>query len=380
VVEQGEDAGRLLEFADDGRTLSSKPTLAAEFLSTVVTGATRQSWSAVVTRQLVLARRNPAYGFYASQGSTGLCEGTNNLSPGNRDFIDAPALADPGSSNASVIGFRNYTGFGLRLVRSGPGQCLGINNGEVPGLKNEGFPANVVLSAGSGNGTGYVLDVEQGLTSFLRASNSNPDMMLTRLGVTYDAGVVGLAFTGTAQQPQLAFATRNELVITSPPLVHRVPGSSFSRPTATADGVIVVDGANGQLRTFSTWADSGIAERLPALGGLPMAQRPAAAIAGSTELYALADSTSVFAIRRSDGGVTTLAPPREIEFGRRLGEPTLWCRSGRSNALLAFTTSTGSLVALIVDSPRVDPSAPWPLPFHDTQNSNAADTMERLCP
>lgn len=382
VAATGADAGELFELAADGGTVSRKPTIDAQFLSSIATGTAPQMWSAVLTRQGVRFSRNMAYGFYPSQGTESFCEGSSNLSSTNRDMADAPALVDPGSPQASVIGIRNYTGLGSQLGRYGPTRCPGSPSGEVEGIRNVGFPSNIVISRATGMATGYILDVERGLTSFTRNDRTNPGMVTNSMpSATFDAGVVGLAFIAEGTTPELAFTTQNELVLTRfPSSVNRVAGTSFSRPIAIDGGVVVVEGMGAQLRTFSRLSDGGVTDFGQRLSGFSSSPRPAAPIAGSSELYAIDDNTVVYAIRRSDGGVSTFERPRDVQLGMREGEPTLWCRRGRSNALFTFTTSTGYLVALIVDSARVDGNAPWPLPFHDTQNTNAADTVERACP
>ncbi len=379
VVSNRADAGELVEVAPDGGEVSRRDTIHAQFLSSIATGNSNSQWSAVVTRQRVPSDRNPAYGFYSSHGSTSLCEGTSQLSGTNWNLVDAPALADPASMNASVIGIQTYLGNAFLLSRNSPTMC---GTTGVPNIKNAGFPANIVLSSGAASGRGYVLDVAQGLTSFVRNVNGDPGMTLTRSPATFDAGVVGLAFVAAGAQPELAFTTENELVVTRfPSLVTRVAGTAFSRPIAVDGGVVVVDGATSQVRAFTRLADGGLAERSLGLSGFPLfTPRPAAALAGSSELYAMDDSTAVFAIHPADGGVVKFGRPRGLMLGNRAGEPTLWCRPGRSNALFAFTTTTGYLVALIVDSNRVDPNATWPMAFHDTQRTNAADTVEPPCP
>jgi hypothetical protein len=380
VANNRNDAGSdLIEFAPDGGERSRRLTIEAQAVSTIVTGPTPQTWTAVLTRRPTPRNAvSSTYGFYPSGGDGGVCAGLLNAS---QDFdLDIPALADPGSLNASVIGIQTYVGNGVRLGRFRPDLCRGINMGEVGQINNARFPSNIVLSSGTGSGRGYLLDVGNGLTSFERGMNADPGLPLVR-GARFDAGVVGLALVSGGAPSELAFTTENELVLTRfPSLVDRVPGTAFSRPIAIDGGVVVVAGTGAHLRTYSWLSDGGVTEFSQRLNGFSSAPRPVAPIAGSSELYAMDNNTVVYAIDRSDGGVSTFGRPRDVELGAPAGEPTLWCRRGRPNALFAFTTSNGYLVALLVDSARVDGNAPWPMPFHDTQNTNAADTVERACP
>ena len=65
-----------------------------------------------------------------------------------------------------------------------------------------------------------------------------------------------------------------------------------------------------------------------------------------------------------------------------LASPTIGCspRSGAVLGVLYLPSVTGSLFAVIVDSPGLDPSAPWPKYQHDVRNTGNPTTPIQSCP
>jgi len=387
VANQPDGGGELVELTLDAGTHYRRPSIAA--MGAIGVGSINppgNDWNIVLTRQtrrFGLSPTVPGFGFYDSSGAqVFVCEGSSN-----QGTIDVPALVERGSTSLSVIGFQTYAGNLVGLGRFGRDatQCLPVDSVEVMGVANGGMPGNVVVTSASGEGRGYYLDVTAGLTRFQRTSGDpRPRTPLVR-GPTFDAGVLGLALARGAQggNDALAFATSNELVIvnfpdTGAPGLVRIPGAQFSSPVLLNPGVAVVDLAPlARLRVFGF--DGGLIEASVALSGYRTGGRPTSPIAASGGIVYVADGdTNVFALNLSDGGVDRYATG--LTFTSTAAAPTLVCQRGTGTGLFISTTTSGYVTATIVDSPTLDPTAPWPKAFHDTANTGVSDTPEPPCP
>jgi hypothetical protein len=90
-------------------------------------------------------------------------------------------------------------------------------------------------------------------------------------------------------------------------------------------------------------------------------------------VYAVANNGSVAAVDQSSMGVrwtrglTGISPAGQV-----LASATLDCnreRPGSGTGIYFFATSTGWLIGYIVDSPGLDPTAPWPKYQHDARST-----------
>ena len=63
------------------------------------------------------------------------------------------------------------------------------------------------------------------------------------------------------------------------------------------------------------------------------------------------------------------------------GSPVLDCeRDGMGAGVIYAASDSGDIVALLVDSPGLDPSAPWPKYQHDVRNTGNPTTPIQSCP
>jgi hypothetical protein len=63
-----------------------------------------------------------------------------------------------------------------------------------------------------------------------------------------------------------------------------------------------------------------------------------------------------------------------------LASPTIGCSESSALGALYLPSVTGSLFSVVVDSPGLDPSAPWPKYQHDVRNTGNPTTPIQSCP
>jgi hypothetical protein len=156
-----------------------------------------------------------------------------------------------------------------------------------------------------------------------------------------------------------------------------------SGPTLFA--VVTQASGVGTLRSFDATGDTvGATMTLPAgfsftfpAGATPGATTPVLGRGGF--LYATANNGNVVAADQQSLDVSWLKPlPAAIATSTQvLASPTLDCnRTDPSSATGAyyFATTTGWLVAYIVDSPGLDSAAAWPKYQHDARNTGSTGT------
>jgi outer membrane protein assembly factor BamB len=207
----------------------------------------------------------------------------------------------------------------------------------------------------------------------------------TTMGMAlFGAAPIKLALGGSADIPRMTFLTPavpfTTSVFTFSPVVAPVglpavldPGSIIAgtdRATPSVDafsfgdgGVVVGPGTGGYARASPVLASNGLGYAVDLDGGVT---------AFSTAAWS---STAVWR-----GAVPGAAGV--------IGSPALDCLRSASGAGLTSTlgvlyipSTGGTLTAVLVDSPRLDPSAQWPKYQHDSSNSgNAAVSPPSTCP
>lgn len=315
--------------------------------------------------------------FYMDQTS-GLraVSATNGCGTGNPANLGSLAVLNDGTATVRAVGVV-WDGASTSLQAAGPGSCVAIGAAAVPGMA---YPGNIVTDGTSvwypsANGqiqrTGTTLMSLTALSGFGAGTIYGLSLFGTRL-----AGGGGGAGVGRI------FVANNDgaMIVGENPLLH-VSGVAVGRSGANdvLFALMQTGAEQAELKRFSS--ASGVTT---GTAPLPLGFQfnfPASSIPGGTTpvlganglVYAVANNGNVAAVDQSTMAVrwtrilTGLATPGQVQ-----ASATLDCNRDKPSSgtgVYYFATSTGWLVGYIVDSPGLDPTAPWPKYQHDARNT-----------
>jgi hypothetical protein len=91
--------------------------------------------------------------------------------------------------------------------------------------------------------------------------------------------------------------------------------------------------------------------------------------------------TTLGSLEARDPNLNVLWSVRLSTSGSFRGSPILDCtREGTGAGVLYAASDLGEVNALVVDSPGLDPAAPWPKYQHDVRNTGNPTTPIQSCP
>ena len=312
----------------------------------------------------------------ASIGTVNSCTGGSVVGLGGTTPSFSPAVSDDGSASVSSYGVLRFdTAIFLTPKLSGfaPFQSGGCRTSAGTGGGTPIWPGNIAFADNT-----LLYPDENGHLNRSTASGGLPGSVST-FPSTNLGSFTGIALYGSAA---VVAGTSGGL---------RGYDASGGNPTsvagAAASAPVIGTSANGAV-TFTAFGSPGGAVQLRKHLALGLAQQaaldwsdaqasatvaPSAVLGRNGRAYFVSSNDQLLVARQSDLGLAWKAPlSTSIALGAISAAPTLDCnrsRAGTQTGSLYIATETGYLVNIIVDSPGLDSTAPWPKYQHDAFNT-----------
>jgi hypothetical protein len=321
-----------------------------------------------------VATSEPSGRLFALDSKTGafVAACTNNDAGYSGPFVGTPALVASGAGPFEGILALANAGFLVNFRPSATvSPCLTSDT-----ANSQSFPSNVVASgstAYAGATVGHVL-------SFVLLSGNWVENVAWGGGLGYSA--VG----NRAIQP-LALTDR-VLGTTSLRGLFALERADGSLHGNYPDGGVPSD-PGGAIATLTEELFGGGAAPSPLLYSIApdFLTGVAQPLSGPVSGTPVAGKGGLFYIATMAGTLETRSESSSLVWSNSFGpgesfssSPTLACGTQNGTGILYLASTSGSLFAVVVDSPGLDPSAPWPKYQHDVRNTGNPTTPIQSCP
>jgi PQQ-like domain len=321
-----------------------------------------------------VATSEPSGRLFAVDSSTGVIVAgcTNNDAGYSGPFVGTPALVTSGTGSFEGVLALANAAFLVNFRPAAPvSPCLTSDN-----ANSQSFPSNVVAvgaTAYAGATVGHVL-------SFLLISGNWVE------NVSWGGGL-GYSGVGNRAIQPLALTDR-VLGTTSLRGLFALDRSTGVIAANYPDGGVAAD-PGGAIATLNQEVFGSGASPSPLLYTASVDLSSGAASPLSEPVYAtpLAGKGGLLYVATLAGTIEIRSEPSSVLWSAAFGasesfsaSPTLACGSHNGTGNLYLGSTSGSLFSVVVDSPGLDSSAPWPKYQHDVRNTGNPTTPIQSCP